>query len=178
MTSLFCRRKFVTISAAATGFALLPFGASRGAAAASLLEWQGMSLGGIATIRLHHPDRATGERLLERVVAEARRLEAIFSLYQAESDLCELNRRGVLVAPPAELVDLLRHCDRAWQLTDGVFDPTVQSLWLCYAEHFSLQGMPTDPPPPQVLESALRLVGWPKFASTKTGSCSSGAAWH
>lgn len=163
MTTLFCRRKFVTISAAATGFALLPFGASRGAAAASLLEWQGMSLGGIATIRLHHPDRATGERLLERVVAEARRLEAIFSLYQAESDLCELNRRGVLVAPPAELVDLLRHCDRAWQLTDGVFDPTVQSLWLCYAEHFSLQGMPTDPPPPQVLEFALRLVGWPKI---------------
>ena len=53
-----------------------------------------MSLGGIATIRLHHPDRATGERLLERVVVEARRLEAIFSLYQRSSDLCQLNRRG------------------------------------------------------------------------------------
>jgi thiamine biosynthesis lipoprotein len=120
-----------------------------------------MSLGGIATIRLHHPDRAAGERLLERVVAEARRLEAIFSLYQAESVLCELNRSGVLVAPPAELVDLLRHCDRVWQLTDGVFDPTVQSLWLCYAEHFSKQEVLTEPPPPQVLEAALDLVGWP-----------------
>jgi thiamine biosynthesis lipoprotein len=57
-----------------------------------------MSLGGIATIRLHHPDRTTGERLLERVVAESRRLEAIFSLYQAESDLCELT--GAAVALP------------------------------------------------------------------------------
>ena len=84
MTSLFSRRKFVTISAVAAGSALFPFGTSHGAAAASLIEWQGMSLGGIATIRLHHPNRAAGERLLERVVAEARRLETIFSLYQPE----------------------------------------------------------------------------------------------
>ena len=87
-----------------------------------------------------------------------------FSACIGESVLCELNRRETSsLRHPAELVDLLRHCDRVWQLTDGVFDPTVQSLWLCYAEHFSMQGMPTDPPAPQELEAALHLVGWPKI---------------
>jgi FAD:protein FMN transferase len=36
------------------------------------------------------------------VVGEARRLEAIFTLYEADSVLCDLNRRGVLVAPLPE----------------------------------------------------------------------------
>src|SRR5690606_13140937 len=103
----------------------------------SLIEWQGVSLGGVATIRLHHPDRAAGQRLLDRVVAEARRLEMIFTLYDTGSVLCDLNRRGVLVGPPAELVNLLEQCDRVWRLTGGVFDPTVQPLWLCYCDHFT-----------------------------------------
>jgi FAD:protein FMN transferase len=96
------RRKFVTVTASAAGLGLLPFGISRGEEHVPLIEWQGVSLGGVATIRLYHPNRAAGQRLLERVVGEARRLEAIFTLYEADSVLCDLNRRGVLVAPLPE----------------------------------------------------------------------------
>jgi thiamine biosynthesis lipoprotein len=154
------RRKFIAITAAAAGVGLLPFGATRRSAAGHLAEWRGLSLGTIATIRIHHPDRLAGERLLARVVSEGQRLEAIFSLYRPDTVLCELNRRGVLVAPPAELADLLVHCDRFWHLTGGLFDPTVQPLWQCYAEHFSTAGASAEGPASHKLDEALRLVGW------------------
>ncbi len=160
MTSGISRRKFVAISGAAAGVGLVPFGAQNRSVTAHLSEWRGLSLGSVATIRIHHSDPAAGEGLLARVVSEARRLETIFSLYRPDSVLCELNRRGVLAAPPAELADLLNHCDRYWHLTDGVFDPTVQPLWQCYAEHFSTEGASADGPTPGKLDEALRLVGW------------------
>jgi thiamine biosynthesis lipoprotein len=161
------RRKVIALCAAAGGAALVPFGASRRAEAAPLLEWTGVSLGAVATLRLAHPDRSAGEAILRRAVAEARRLEAIFSLYRDDTALAELNRSGVLAAPPAELVHLLRLCDDMWRLTGGAFDPTVQPLWRCYADHFA--GPDADPtgPPPQKLAEAVRLVGWTKVGVSR-----------
>lgn len=161
------RRKVIALSAAAGGAALVPFGAPRRAAAAPLLEWTGVSLGAVATIRLAHPDRGAGEHLLRRAVLEAHRLERIFSLYREDTALSELNRRGVLVAPPCELVDLLRVCGQVWRDTGGAFDPTVQPLWRCYAEHFAVAGADPIGPAPQHLAAALRLVGWPKVSVSR-----------
>lgn len=154
------RRKFLVITAATAGIGLFPVARSRGDGNDVLVEWQGVSMGGIATLRLYHSDRAAAQRLVERVTTEARRLEQIFTLYENSSVLCELNRRGMLVAPPAELIDLLQQCDHAWRVTDGVFDPTVQPLWRCYFEHFSSHDAASAPPPAAKLAEALQLVGW------------------
>lgn len=156
------RRKVIALCAAAGGAALVPLGASRRAGAEPLIEWTGVSLGAVATLRLSHPDRRRGEALLRRAVAEARRLEAIFSLYREDTALSELNRSGVLAAPPAELVHLLGLCDEVWRLTDGAFDPTVQPLWRCYADHFATAGADPAGPSPQGLAAAVGLVGWSK----------------
>jgi thiamine biosynthesis lipoprotein len=125
------------------------------------VEWRGLSLGAVATVRIHHHDPREAQQLLKRVVAETRRLELIFSLYRDDSWLCELNRRGVLIGPPRELVELLAECDRFWRLTQGKFDPTVQPLWQCYAEHFERNGDPAGPSEVKVKE-ALERVGWKK----------------
>lgn len=163
MRTVLSRRKVLALSAAAGGAALVPFGATgQGTAAAPLVAWTGVSLGAAATIRVSHPDRRAGQQLLGRAVAEARRLETILSLYRDDTALAELNRRGVLVAPPAELVELLRLCDRIWHDTGGAFDPTVQPLWRCYAEHFSVSGADPAGPAPRRLREALEMVGWPK----------------
>jgi thiamine biosynthesis lipoprotein len=161
MKSRFSRRKFITISAAAAGLELVPFGA-KPVAAANLAEWRGLSLGSVATIRIHHSDPAAGAKLLKRVVSDAHRLEANFSLYRTDSDLCELNRRGVLIGPPAELTDLLGLCDRFWHVTGGVFDPTVQPLWKCYVDHFGASNNPPGGPSVEKRKAALELVGWEK----------------
>ena len=131
------RRRFITISAAAAGLSLVPDRAFA-KPAAHLVEWRGVSMGAVAAIRIHHNDRTAAEKLIRRVVAETRRLEGVFSLYRQDSSLCELNRTGLLVAPPPELADLLALCDYFWRVTDGQFDPTVQSLWCCYADHFAV----------------------------------------
>lgn len=95
-------------------------------ARASLRRWTGTALGARADIIL--PTVAMD--LLPRLRAEIDRLEDVFSLYRPESALSRLNRAGRLDAPPLELVDLLGRARSFVALTNGVFDPTVQPLWL------------------------------------------------
>jgi FAD:protein FMN transferase len=156
------RRRFIVVSAAVAGLGLVPFGTPKKSAAAHLVEWRGASLGAVATVRIHHTDQAAAQRLIRQVVGETRRLETVFSLYRQDSSLCELNRRGVLVSPPAELSDLLTLCDHFWRLTDGMFDPTVQPLWRCYAEHFAMNHKTSEGPSAAKRKEALELVGWEK----------------
>jgi len=154
------RRKVIALCAAMGGTALVPLGATPRPGAEPMVEWTGVMLGAVATLRLSHPDRRAGKELLSRAVAEARRLEAIFSIYRDDTALSELNRHGVLVAPPRELVQLLSLCDDVWRTTDGAFDPTVQPLWRCYADHFATGDADPAGPSPEVLAAAVKLVGW------------------
>lgn len=155
------RRRLVGISAAAAGLSLVPFG-DKAKAQAELVTWQGQAMGAVATLQIHHYERATAERLIERSVAQVRRLESIFSLYRDDSALSALNRQGLLVAPPAELVALLTECRRYSALTGGGFDPTVQPLWLLYRDHFSKTDADPQGPPAPALQTALGLVGFGK----------------
>lgn len=156
------RRKFIAITAAAAASGLVraaPVGAaSREDVEAH--EWRGTWLGAVAAVRIAHPDGDLARRTLGEVAAEARRLEAVFSLYSADSAISSLNRSGVLVAPAAELVDVLRLCDGVHRATGGRFDPTVQPLWQCHAEHYARTGGANGPPPASAIAQALDRVGW------------------
>ncbi|YBV96527.1 FAD:protein FMN transferase [Phyllobacteriaceae bacterium JZ32] len=132
------RRRVIAISAAAAGLALLPAGVR--AAIPTATEWRGRALGASASLTLNHPDRQEARRLLERIEAEIRRLERIFSLYMPGSELVRLNRDGALDNPSAELVELLAACRTYWNVTGGRFDPTVQPLWETYRDHFASGG--------------------------------------
>lgn len=148
------RRRFIAVSAALAATAAWP---GRGSAAMGLLEWRGVALGAAASIRLAHPDRAEGRLLLQRCVDEIARLERIFSLYRPDSDLCRLNRDGVLDLPPLELVELLSYAASVSAATGGAFDVTVQPLWRRYAEHFAAaDANPAGP----MLDDLLPLVDW------------------
>ena len=97
--------------------------------------------------------------MVQLCLQNVRRIEQQFSLYRTKSAICTLNRTGVLVAPDADMVSLLKAALFFSDLTDGAFDPTVQPLWQLYAEHFS-SGLP-DPtgPPQEKLAEALAKVG-------------------
>ncbi|AHB48353.1 thiamine biosynthesis protein ApbE [Hyphomicrobium nitrativorans NL23] len=161
MPNALSRRKVIALCAAAGGAALVPIGSHPRAGSEPLVEWTGVSLGSVSTIRLAHPDRRAGKALLRRAVAEARRLEAIFSLYREDTALSELNRTGVLIGPPSELVRLLHLCDEMWRTTGGAFDASVQPIWRCYADHFSVSNANAEGPPPHKLAEAIELTGWP-----------------
>lgn len=153
------RRRVLGILAAAPGLTLPGAAGAAARAEAPLVTWSGPVLGALGRIALHHPDEAEAERLVAAALAEIRRLEAMFSLWRADSLLSELNRRGVLVAPPPEMVELLSRALAAAEATGGAFDPTVQPLWALYAAHFAAPGADPAGPPAAALEAALAGVG-------------------
>lgn len=155
------RRRFISLSAAAAGTALCPLGARAGSAA---VRWRGRALGAPAEMILHHPDRAQAERLIRRVVVEIDRLERIFSLYRPDSALATLNARGALADPPVELIELLEQSHTVWALSGGMFDPTVQPLWLLHARHFSTPDADPAGPPHGSIEAVLARIGFEHVA--------------
>ncbi len=161
MASPVTRRRVIAITAAAAGLGLLPL-RGRAAAQAEVVTWHGQAMGAIASMRLHHHDREAAERLIDASIAEVRRLEGIFSLYQ-DSALVRLNRTGMLVAPPSDLVELLHASVVYRNLTDGAFDPTVQPLWVLYRSHFSRSDAPADGPMASTIKTALANVGMEKM---------------
>lgn len=165
MSPSLSRRRFIGISAAATGLSLVPLGrpARSEATRSSLVTWRGHAMGAVASLQIHHGDRAAAERLIERAVAETRRLEGVFSLYREDSALATLNQRGVLVAPPKDLVDLLAECRRYFELSEGAFDPTVQALWTLYHHHFSRPDADPQGPSLAAIRAARSRVGFDRI---------------
>jgi thiamine biosynthesis lipoprotein len=159
MAATINRRRAIGISAAAAGLMLLPLG-REALANSRAVTWHGQALGAPATLRIHHHDRKLAERLVESVVAEARRLERIFSLHLPESDLALLNREGSRALPPPELVDLLQASATLWTLSGGAFDPTVQPLWSLYRDHFGAPGADPAGPPAAAVAEALGRTGF------------------
>ncbi|NPV21632.1 FAD:protein FMN transferase [Bradyrhizobium aeschynomenes] len=164
MTHHLSRRRFIQISAAVAGLSSAPLATPSATADTGLVEWRGILLGAVATIKLHHPDRHEAERLVALSLTEARRLERLFSLYLTDSALVSLNRTGVLLDPAPELVDILTRSKRYAELTGGRFDPTVQPLWTLYADHFSRPDADPTGPPQQAVRDALARVGYGKLS--------------
>ncbi len=139
------RRRFLTLSAA---FACAPH-------LASAATWTGRALGAQVSVTLNGPRHNTAA-LLSQIPALLNRIEAQFSLYRPDSALVRLNQTGHLPAPNEMMLDLFTQSDRAHQLTQGLFDPTVQPLWSALAN-----GDPIAP--------VLKTIGWSRVGFGEDG---------
>lgn len=128
------RRRFLALSACFAGAPLTGHAAT----------WQGQGLGGRVSVTLTGP-RLETQAALARIPRWLDQIEARFSLYR-DSELTRLNASGTLRVS-AEFHALLQDCQTAWELTGGLFDPTVQPLW---------QALARRAPP----EAARALIGW------------------
>lgn len=146
------RRRFLSICAATGALGSIPF-ASFANTEFPLQSWKGIAMGSAASITLSHPD---AKNILARATLELDRLENIFSLYRPHSTLSQLNRIGSIDAPPFELLECLGLCGAVHQASDGLFDPTVQSLWQLYAESYA-KGHAPQPPK---IDQILKRTGW------------------
>ena len=143
----YSRRRFLTLASAAV----------LAAPSASAFRWQGVALGAQAQIILDHP---RAEDITRRARAEIDRLETIFSLYRADSDLARLNAAGRLTAPSFELLECLSTARTAHKVTEGRFDPTVQPLWQVLAEAHSVARAPDA----GAVAAARRAIGFDRVA--------------
>jgi thiamine biosynthesis lipoprotein len=152
------RRRALTIVAASAASALLPRTARAGAP--RLFEWTGVALGAPASIRLYHADRRAAESAIAASIVEIERLENEFSLYRADSALSRLNQNGRLEAPSHDMRRLLALSRHFGDITNGVFDVTVQPLWDLYVRHFQRLGSDVAGPRADEIADALRHVDY------------------
>ncbi|OYW20958.1 MAG: hypothetical protein B7Z55_06390 [Planctomycetales bacterium 12-60-4] len=78
------------------------------------------------------------------------------SLYRPNSQLCRLNRTGILERPHPMLVDVLTAAAEFSRLTDGAFDVTVQPLWELFATAQRERRDPTN----HEVAAAQRTIRW------------------
>lgn len=149
------RRRRVLQMILATAGALPVAGSGR--AAPPVFLHRTTALGTTVAFSVVADDASEAEDVLRPLVAELRRLEAIFTLFDPASALATLNRTGALDAPPPELVELLQLCRRLHAESGGAFDPTIQPLYAALAAYFSWS---RTPPPPALLEAARERVGF------------------
>jgi len=97
--------------------------APTGAAHAGALQRHRFGTMGVAVELLLEAGAEAG-RVFEAVEREFRRLDAVFSRFDAASELSRLNHAGTLRCSP-ELVEVVRLALRARETTGGRFDPTV-----------------------------------------------------
>lgn len=152
------RRRMLQITAAACGTALLRLTARADAGSLKPVTWRGVALGAAAQITLYCEDEGVAREALDRAVREVRRLEGVFSLYLSDSAVSRLNRQGTLLNPPLDLVRLLSTAKGIAATSGGAFDPTIQPLWVLYAEHYSRRPQPLAGPDARAIEGVLARV--------------------
>lgn len=148
------RRRVLQLLLAAIGSGLV---AGRGSRLPPLFVHRAEALGTTAVFTVAARDSSEAEAMVAPLLAELRRLEKIFSLYDPDSALSRLNRDGVLAAPPFELIELLQLCARLHTASQGAFDPTVQPLYAALAEHFARS---PRPPSAETIDRARASIGF------------------
>ncbi len=101
------------------------------------LEESAFVMGANFTIVLYGYDQSGMRRSIDAAFLEARRLDAMLSIYRPASELCEVNRsaarRGVRIS--RELFRLLSDCLEYSRRSDGSFDVSVGSLVKAWGFH-------------------------------------------
>lgn len=140
------RRRALSILA---GFAATP------ASASAVATWQGRAMGADASIMLAQPKRGSTYALFRQVERIIAQVEQTFSLH-IESELTRLNAAGLLRNPSRAMVEMITLSARMHQATGGVFDPSIQQLWLALARGGDA-------------EAARHCVGWDNVLVTADG---------
>lgn len=139
------RRRFLTITAAAL---------CASPAAANPARWTGRALGADAQIAIAGLPDKRAALLWPKIEALIEQIEADFSLYRT-STLTRLNATGFVANPTRALQNMMAVSDRVHKATGGVFDPSIQPLWLATAQGGNLT-------------AARQNIGWSRVQWSET----------
>ncbi len=148
------RRRFLFLVGGAGGLAAL--GLLSRSHGLHKVERASRALGASVSITALHEDPAAAEAAVAEAFAELERIEQIMSLYRPESELCRLNREGVLENPHPYLVEVLEGARATAERSGGAFDATVQPLWELYARAQKEGRLPSD----DAIRAAQARVDW------------------
>lgn len=112
-------------------------------------------MGTLVTISVVHADAAVARAMVAETFAVMERLEGLLSRHREGTPVSRLNREGVVLAPPPELVDVVQRALEYSSLSKGAFDITIEPLLNIYTSSFSRSGIP--PTDSQVQEALSRV---------------------
>ena len=131
-------------------------GANEAATGLTLYVGSDLAFGTTVTIKVLHDDPLAAQAAIQDALHQVRKIDSLMSLHQENSQVFELNRRGILQGPDAHLRYVLAFAQRLSALTAGAFDITVQPLW----QAFSLVSATGAIPAQNEIAAAKSLVGW------------------
>ena len=126
------------------GVASLAGAAQRG----RLYRRLGVAFGTTVSITLEADNSRAAEAGFAAGFAQIRSVDRLTSLTRPESQLFQLNRDGKLETPDPALLEMLVMSEAMHRATDGVFDVTIQPMWLA-------------------LDAAAKRGGWPEAAELR-----------
>ncbi|MEO0414994.1 MAG: FAD:protein FMN transferase, partial [Verrucomicrobiota bacterium] len=114
------------------------------------------ALGTDVKLTVLHDDPNVANKAIDAALQKIEQVEQLMSLYRPDSELNQLNRKGVLRNPHSDLVEVLNRSIELSRLTEGAFDITVQPLWNLYSDHSSKGALPSD----AEIERVQKRLGW------------------
>jgi len=117
------------------------------------------ALGAEVSMVVLHSSAARAQAALDAAFGELETVEELMSIYRPHSQLCRLNRDGVLKNPHPYFVEVLRCGQELSARSNGAFDVTVQPLWEVYASAQRAGRLPAD----AELDVARAKVDWRKL---------------
>lgn len=159
ISPLISRRRFISIVGSFSAASLLTTALPPSADCSSVkstFRWAGTALGATAFMTLIVDKQDQAQKLFAQCIAEIARLEKIFSLFVPDSTIRRLNQAGILLHPPAELVEVISEAQRLSVLSEGAFDISIQPLW-----HY-LYYLDTAPQPERIA-SLRKLIDYRKI---------------
>ena len=136
-------------------------GASPAAAPASVVVFNGPTMGTRYTVRVVAPplDDEDREAIRLAIDQELQLVNRLVSTWDPESELSRFNRHASTDPFPLspETVELLEMAGRVSELSEGAFDVTVGPLVEAWG--FGPEGLPANPPSPEVLAGIRARVG-------------------
>jgi len=150
------RRRFLMMSLGSAAALTLGSAVSNRRAAQPAVTRRSWALGSDVSMTILGASNARAERALDAAFAELEAVEQVMSLYRPDSDLCRLNRDGVLERPHPFLVEVLLAAGEMSHQSAGAFDVTVQPLWELFSSSNRRGELPTD----AQISAAREAVDW------------------
>ncbi|MFZ2650686.1 MAG: FAD:protein FMN transferase [Burkholderiaceae bacterium] len=119
-------------------------------------EQRSFALGTTVRAQAVAGDPALAQAACSAALRAIQRVDRLMSLYDADSEICRLNRDAALDHPDAWTLAVFEHAQEQASRSFGAFDVTVQPLWKLFRSHADRSAVP----PGTSVDAVRARVGW------------------
>ncbi|WP_424196238.1 FAD:protein FMN transferase [Ampullimonas aquatilis] len=124
----------------------------------ALIEQQKSTLafGTVVTVQARHENSTVLVAAIDAALQAIKQVNDLMSIYEKNSQLSQLNKNGFLNNAHPWLLEILKQSQAMAEISNGLFDITVQRLWETYAQ----ASIENRTPSPLEIQTAKKLIDW------------------